>query len=58
MLLCGLMLIFCVTAISPELVGKVFVFLSKFELISSTLLVNYKENTSNNHKGSLFCCNL
>ena len=29
MLLCGLMLIFCVTAISAELVGEAFVFLSK-----------------------------
>ena len=40
MLLRGLMVIFCVTAISAELVGKVFVFLSKFELIGSTLLAN------------------
>ena len=40
MLLCGLMLIFCVTAINAELVGKAFVFLSMFELSCSTLLAN------------------
>lgn len=38
MLLCSLMLIFCVTAISAELVGKAFVFLLMFELSCSTLL--------------------
>ena len=40
MLLCGLMLFFCVTAISAELVGKTIVFLSMFELSCSTLLAN------------------